>query len=87
VAIELTEIVIQYGALGLLAYLVFWLTKRLTKKMDMVCNHLSKLNENIEDLNDKIDKLSDRVDILGNSVSGMGKEIQKLRDIVDKKMI
>jgi len=80
VAIELTEIVIQYGALGLLAYLIFWLTKRLTKKMDMVCNHLSRLNENIEDLSDKID-------VLSNTVKGMGEEVQKLRDIVDKKMI
>jgi len=82
-----TEILIQYGALGLLAYLIFWLTKRLTKKMDMVCNHLSRLNENIEELSDKINKLGDRVDILGNTVSGMGEEIKKLRDVVDKKMI
>lgn len=54
------EIIRDYGALGILAYITVWLTRKLNGKIDRLTNAVEKLVDRVDNLSDKLDKLPAR---------------------------
>ena len=64
---ELIQIIIQGGAVGLMASLFFFLYKLGVKAMtlaeSLIGNHLTHLTESVEDMSNNMVRLMDRIDV------------------------
>ena len=65
---QVPQLVLQSGALGLLAYLIFWTTKDGAPKL---FEHLSGLRSAVENTGNRLAALEEKVEDLAKKIEGL----------------
>ena len=65
---------IQFGFAGVTAYLIYWMTQKLDRKLDLILIEL-------KDLNSRIDILSNRINNVNGKIENYLTEMRYLNEI------